>query len=65
MLGQAATRPVRVRRHAAVPAFVRELIANSRQALVLMPGQLHFGPDSGSQRTLPGSCVAIALGHLT
>lgn len=31
--------------------------------LVLMPGQLHFGRQAASMRTLLGSCVAITLWH--
>jgi chemotaxis protein CheD len=31
--------------------------------LMLMPGQMHFGADAASVRTLLGSCVAVTLWH--
>lgn len=44
-------------------AAVGEVAARPGQALVLMPGQLHFGNKAASLRTLLGSCVAITLWH--
>jgi chemotaxis protein CheD len=39
-------------------------VADQRgQNLVLMPGQMHFGQQASSVRTLLGSCVAITLWH--
>jgi chemotaxis protein CheD len=37
--------------------------AKPGENLVLMPGQLHFGRQAASLRTLLGSCVAITLWH--
>jgi chemotaxis protein CheD len=37
--------------------------ASPGQHLVLMPGQLYFGGQAASARTLLGSCVAITLWH--
>ncbi len=40
-----------------------QLPAEPGEELFLMPGQLHFGGQVGSIRTLLGSCVAITLWH--
>lgn len=59
---------------AAGPAAARPAAASSATAswrlpgapgehLVLMPGQLHFGHQAASVRTLLGSCVALTLWH--
>jgi chemotaxis protein CheD len=49
----------------ATPAFqaAGEIAATPGQSLLLMPGQLHFGAQAASLRTLLGSCVAITLWH--
>lgn len=50
-----------------VPAKVHDapwqLPGRSGQHLVLMPGQMHFGGQVASLRTLLGSCVAVTLWH--
>ncbi len=40
-----------------------QLPARPGDHLVLMPGQMHFGPHAASLRTLLGSCVAVTLWH--
>jgi len=40
-----------------------QLPGRSGQHLVLMPGQMHFGAQVASLRTLLGSCVAVTLWH--
>lgn len=40
-----------------------QLPAEPGEEVFLMPGQLHFGGQAGSIRTLLGSCVAITLWH--
>jgi chemotaxis protein CheD len=52
------------------PAGSSAAVANAWQVqarpgdhLVLMPGQMHFGPHAASLRTLLGSCVAVTLWH--
>jgi chemotaxis protein CheD len=40
-----------------------QLSAQRGEALMLMPGQMHFGAQAASLRTLLGSCVAITLWH--
>ena len=42
-----------------------QLAGEAGQNLVLMPGQMHIGPQVASLRTLLGSCVAITLWHPT
>lgn len=47
---------------AAIPVgLVRH--AKAEHELLLMPGQLYFGREPGSIRTLLGSCVALTLWH--
>lgn len=45
------------------PAPVGEVAGQPGQALMLMPGQLHFSNRVASLSTLLGSCVAITLWH--
>jgi chemotaxis protein CheD len=52
------------------PAGTSAAVANAWQVparpgdhLVLMPGQMHFGAQAASLRTLLGSCVAVTLWH--
>lgn len=40
-----------------------EVAGKAGENLVLMPGQMHFGSQVASLRTLLGSCVAITLWH--
>jgi chemotaxis protein CheD len=40
-----------------------EVRARSGENLMLMPGQMHFGQEAASVRTLLGSCVAVTLWH--
>lgn len=40
-----------------------QLPARPGDHLVLMPGQMHFGAQAASLRTLLGSCVAVTLWH--
>jgi chemotaxis protein CheD len=40
-----------------------QLTAQRGEALMLLPGQMHFGAQASSLRTLLGSCVAITLWH--
>ena len=44
-----------------LPAW--ELPARPGDQLMLMPGQMHFGGQAASVRTLLGSCVAVTLWH--
>ena len=48
---------------AAVHSEAWQLTAQRGEALMLLPGQMHFGADASSLRTLLGSCVAITLWH--
>ena len=51
-------------RAVAAPARPSSMVeAKPGENLVLMPGQLHFGRQAASLRTLLGSCVAITLWH--
>jgi chemotaxis protein CheD len=55
-------------RSAASPALLRhdvpwQLEAKPGEPLMLLPGQMYFGRDAASLRTLLGSCVAITLWH--
>jgi chemotaxis protein CheD len=45
------------------PTPAWQVRAQPGQHVVLMPGQLHFGPAAASLRTLLGSCVAVTLWH--
>jgi chemotaxis protein CheD len=51
----------------AAPAAARaaswEMPAKPGEQLMLMPGQMHFGRQVASLRTLLGSCVAVTLWH--
>jgi chemotaxis protein CheD len=40
-----------------------EVQARSGESVMLMPGQMHFGAEASSVRTLLGSCVAVTLWH--
>jgi chemotaxis protein CheD len=40
-----------------------EVRARPGESVMLMPGQMHFGGDASSVRTLLGSCVAVTLWH--
>jgi chemotaxis protein CheD len=40
-----------------------EVRARAGENLMLMPGQMHFGQEAASVRTLLGSCVAVTLWH--
>lgn len=40
-----------------------QLGARPGEEVFLMPGQLHFGQQAGSIKTLLGSCVAVTLWH--
>ncbi len=40
-----------------------EVRARPGESLMLMPGQMHFGGEAASVRTLLGSCVAVTLWH--
>ncbi len=42
-----------------------QLGARPGEDVFLMPGQLHFGQQAGSIKTLLGSCVAVTLWHPT
>jgi chemotaxis protein CheD len=42
-----------------------QLSARAGEDVFLMPGQLHFGGQAASLRTLLGSCVAVTLWHPT
>jgi chemotaxis protein CheD len=52
---------------AAAPVAARaagwEVSAKPGEQLMLMPGQMHFGRQVASLRTLLGSCVAVTLWH--
>ena len=49
---------------AARPAHSHWILAGKPgEHLVLMPGQMHFGTQVASLRTLLGSCVAVTLWH--
>ena len=48
-------RPARLPRH---PGITGWHAAGRGEALMLMPGELYFGAEAGSARTLLGSCVA-------
>lgn len=60
----AAAPAVAVARPAAVPPHPAwQLVANPGQSLMVMPGQMSFGGQAASMRTLLGSCVSITLWH--
>jgi chemotaxis protein CheD len=40
-----------------------EVRARPGEGVMLMPGQMHFGGEAASVRTLLGSCVAVTLWH--
>jgi chemotaxis protein CheD len=57
----AATAPMPLSPPLAGPNW--EVRARPGENLMLMPGQMHFGSDAASVRTLLGSCVAVTLWH--
>ena len=59
--GPAAPVAAARRLEAARPAW--QLAATPGQQVVLLPGQLYFGDQAASLRTLLGSCVAVILWH--
>lgn len=48
---------------AAPPRVAWQPVGVPGHPLVLMPGQMHFGSEVSSLRTLLGSCVAVTLWH--
>jgi chemotaxis protein CheD len=51
------------RGHGHAPAPSWQVPARPGDHLVLMPGQMHFGGQAATLRTLLGSCVAVTLWH--
>jgi chemotaxis protein CheD len=63
--GRPGYSPARPVQPLAASAHVKpwQVTAQRGEALMLMPGQMHFGAQAASLRTLLGSCVAITLWH--
>jgi len=59
----AAPRPATRSPVRAEPTIAGWRSAQPGQALMLMPGELHFGGEVQSLKTLLGSCVALTLWH--